>query len=311
MTDYYKILGLTEEASEDEIKLAYRQLALKWHPDKNPNNKRSEKKFQEIVEAYNILSDPSKKDVYDCEREQIERQKKQNNDTTFPINNFSEQFKNFPNIFNGSNFTTKTTINGIPTNTNASDILNQIFGPNNNFFSNLNKTINSSLNNNNIINERPPPPIVHDIYCSFEDLYTDITKTMKLSCYNKEEDENEELIFNVDINAGSRDGTKIRFPKKGLYGEDIIFVIQYKKHKIFTRENDNLHMNIILTLDEAKNGCEKEFICVDGSKKNIKINKLKKSDDIQKISGLGMPIKSSNKIKKYGDLFIHFIINFY
>jgi molecular chaperone DnaJ len=63
--DYYESLGLTKEATAEEIKKAYRSLAKEWHPDKNPNNKEAEEKFKEISEAYEVLSDPDKKNKYD------------------------------------------------------------------------------------------------------------------------------------------------------------------------------------------------------------------------------------------------------
>ncbi|XP_058701196.1 dnaJ homolog subfamily B member 8 [Poecile atricapillus] len=66
MVDYYKVLELQKDASQDVIKKSYHKLALKWHPDKNPKNKEeAEKKFKEIVEAYEILSDPQKRSLYD------------------------------------------------------------------------------------------------------------------------------------------------------------------------------------------------------------------------------------------------------
>jgi len=63
--DYYQILGLTKSASVDEIKKAYRKLALQYHPDRNKGNKSSEEKFKEVTKAYEILSDPSKRQTYD------------------------------------------------------------------------------------------------------------------------------------------------------------------------------------------------------------------------------------------------------
>lgn len=66
MSEYYGILGVEKDASEQEIKKAYRKLALKWHPDKNPDNKEdASKKFQDISEAYEVLSDAKKRAVYD------------------------------------------------------------------------------------------------------------------------------------------------------------------------------------------------------------------------------------------------------
>jgi molecular chaperone DnaJ len=62
--DYYEILGVSRNASQDEIKKAYRQMALKYHPDRNPGNKESEEKFKEAAEAYEVLGDPEKRQRY-------------------------------------------------------------------------------------------------------------------------------------------------------------------------------------------------------------------------------------------------------
>ena len=63
--NYYEILGVSKTATEDEIKKAYRKLAVKYHPDKNEGDKEAEKKFQEISEAYNVLSNKEKRSEYD------------------------------------------------------------------------------------------------------------------------------------------------------------------------------------------------------------------------------------------------------
>ena len=64
--DYYKILGVEKSATKDEISKAFRKLALKYHPDKNPNDKAAEEKFKEITEAHEVLSDPEKRKKYDA-----------------------------------------------------------------------------------------------------------------------------------------------------------------------------------------------------------------------------------------------------
>src|SRR5512137_2269527 len=63
--DYYETLGIEKNASEEDIKKAYRRLAMKYHPDKNPGDKTAEEKFRETTEAYEILKDPQRRSQYD------------------------------------------------------------------------------------------------------------------------------------------------------------------------------------------------------------------------------------------------------
>ena len=63
--DYYAALGIEKTAGADQIKKAYRKLAMKYHPDKNPDDKKAEERFKEITEAYAVLSDAEKKQQYD------------------------------------------------------------------------------------------------------------------------------------------------------------------------------------------------------------------------------------------------------
>ena len=63
--DYYEVLGVQKSATEDEIKKAYRKIAIKYHPDRNPGDKEAEEKFKEAAEAYNVLHDPKTRQQYD------------------------------------------------------------------------------------------------------------------------------------------------------------------------------------------------------------------------------------------------------
>ena len=63
--DYYEVLGVSKNASDDEIKKAYKKMAIKYHPDRNPDDKEAEAKFKEAAEAYDVLRDPQKRARYD------------------------------------------------------------------------------------------------------------------------------------------------------------------------------------------------------------------------------------------------------
>ena len=63
--DYYEVLGIDKNATEDQIKKAYRTIAIKYHPDRNPGDKEAEEKFKEAAEAYDVLHDPQKRQQYD------------------------------------------------------------------------------------------------------------------------------------------------------------------------------------------------------------------------------------------------------
>lgn len=92
MKSYYEILGVSEKATDEEIKKAYRKMAMKWHPDRNQNNKAAEEKFKEIKSAYEILSDSYKRKEYDLSRNPKSQSSNKSNNFN---GSFEQQFNDF------------------------------------------------------------------------------------------------------------------------------------------------------------------------------------------------------------------------
>ena len=275
MKKYYEILGISKDASETEIKKAYRQLALKYHPDKSESG--SDKKFKEITEAYSVLSDKSKREEYDSD------------------------------IFN-NNFSSNRHSSYTTNNFDADKIFNNVFGNDIpfNFFNNvnINRTRNFNINVNQSKNE-----LVHDLNCSLQELYRGKTKRMKITKKVQLKDTREiktvSEIVSIILKPHWKDGTKITFQGKGdnLIGckpQDVIFIIREKYNPNFTRKGDNLEINLNLTFTESLCGFKKEIELIDGSNYLIDTNQCCIDNKIFVIEGKGMPKKNGD----YGDLLV-------
>ncbi|XP_041479223.1 dnaJ homolog subfamily B member 6-like isoform X2 [Lytechinus variegatus] len=125
MPDFYRVLNVSKTSSDSDIKKAYRKLALKWHPDKNPNNKKeAERRFKEIAEAYEILSDKKKRDVYDrYGLDGLKQQSGGGHNTDFDFDSFGGGFGSGFGRRGGFHFEFR----------NPDDIFREFFGTNNPF----------------------------------------------------------------------------------------------------------------------------------------------------------------------------------
>lgn len=288
-TNYYKVLGLNKDATEDEIKKAYKKLAIKWHPDKNLNNKaEAEKKFKDISEAYSILSDPEKKKMYD----QFGTVNP-NMSNDMPFNFGMPRGQSFHFRGNGG--------------LNPNDIFEQFFGSRNVHDFDDDGFMHSNFKEQ----KRKGELIMRDLYCTLEELYNGKQKKIKIT--RKVRGHTEDKIVEIDVKAGWKEGTKITHPNLGdddgyIEPSDMCFVIKEKDHNIYKRDGGNLKTTMVVSLSSALKGFNHDLQLLDGSDVSIKVPPIKRSSYVHKLRGKGMPIRECGIIKDYGDILIDFDI---
>ncbi|KAG6393715.1 hypothetical protein SASPL_144282 [Salvia splendens] len=315
--DYYKILQVDKNAKDDDLKKAYRKLAMKWHPDKNPNNKKdAEAKFKQISEAYDVLSDPQKRAVYDQYGEEglkggVPPPEAAGGATFF-------QSGDGPNVFR---FNPR----------NADDIFAEFFG-----FSSggggmrgATRGFGGSMFGDDIFSSfgggearpmspgpRKAPPIEQKLPCTLEELYKGGTKKMKISREIYDASGKTlpvEEILTIDIKRGWKKGTKITFPEKGneqpnVIPSDLVFIIDEKPHRVFTRDGNDLVVTQRISLAEALTGYTLHLTTLDGRTLTVPINALIHPDYEEVVPGEGMPFPKDPS--KKGNLRIKFNIKF-
>ncbi|KZV31643.1 DNAJ heat shock family protein [Dorcoceras hygrometricum] len=309
--DYYNILKVGKGATEDDLKKSYRRLAMKWHPDKNPNNKKeAEAKFKQISEAYEVLSDPQKRQIYDQHGE--------------------EGLKDMPPPGSAENR------NGFNPR-DAEDIFAEFFGSSPFGFGSAGAsrsmrfscdggTFGGYSGNDNMYRHysdgngvnmlKKPPPVESKLPCSLEDLYTGSTRKMKISRQVVQPSgrlAQETEILTIDIKPGWKKGTKIVFQDKGneqpnQLPADLVFVIDEKPHEIFRRDGNDLLMNYSVTLAEAIRGITLEAKTLDNRDLLIPVNEIISPGHEVLVSGEGMPIAKEPGSR--GDLKILFQVKF-
>lgn len=337
--DYYKILNISKDASEDEIKKTYRKLALLYHPDKNLGNDEACEKFKEIGEAYSILGNVDKKKQYDLMGMVDENFMHED-----PFSVFNQIFQqhmgsfmnmkyddnvNIGNIFsnvsgmpNGSfpfgnvhvrvhTFPTDVFQNNIEQShnfeQNEEDIPNI---PNiSNIFNNIFKNKDNKKNGEIEMINGKPDNITYNIDVSFAEIYnfkkkklTIIRNRIKNGLNIEKKKKIEIPIYDKEILLENEGHEFKNYKEKG----DIIINIFNKKNKNFKRIND---YDILTYKDILLNQFYSAFIfeikLPNGEK--IKIQTEKMNNDnflIQKISKKGLPYQDENKIICYGNLYI-------
>lgn len=291
--DYYKILGVEKNATKDDIKRAYRKLAKRYHPDKNPDDKKAEEKFKEINEANEVLSDPEKKARYD----QIS-------------NSFSswQQAGGAPGAFRWEDL-----FGGAQTSRTRVEVndLGDIFGEMGGFSDFFRTFFGGASGRRSTAYQRgsrqqypqpsQPKNYQQQLKISFYEAYHGTSRVVQLN----------EKKIEVKIPAGSKTGTKVRVagvgPKDPRGGRgDLYLVIKVATDDRFKRKGDNLYTKKHTDLYTSVLGGEIEVETMTG-KVLLKIPAGTQQGQTFRLSEKGMP-KLKHK-KSFGDLFVTLIVD--
>ncbi|XP_047154395.1 dnaJ homolog subfamily B member 1 [Vigna umbellata] len=298
--DYYNILKVNRNASDEDLKKAYKRLARIWHPDKNPVNKsEAEAKFKRISEAYDVLSDPQKRQIYDLYGEEALKSGQ------FPPPPQSSSSSS--RVFNRHN-PPASSFRFNPRD--AKDIYAEFFGPDDVGSSRRDAFFRTSngVPSFGAAAPRKAAAVENALPCSLEDLYKGVKKKMKISrnvydafgkCRNVEE------ILTIEIKPGWKKGTKITFPEKGnqepgVIPADLIFVIDEKPHALYRRDGNDLVINQEITLLEALTGKTLDITTLDGRSLVLPLTDIIKPGAEVVVPDEGMPI--SKEPGKKGNL---------
>lgn len=330
--DYYKILGISKGAAEDEIKKAYRKLALKYHPDKNKTAE-AEEKFKEIAEAYEVLSDKKKREIYDQYGEEGLKGGLPGggggSGPQFTYTFHGDPRATFQQFFGTDNpFETFFSMGGHgPASMffadEDMDVDNDPFVSHFNIRSNASNPFRSqsftagSPHMTRSKAKQQDPVVEHDLYVSLEDIFKGCTKKMKISRKVLQPDGKttvrEDKVLTINVVPGWKAGTKITFQREGDQSPnripaDIAFIIRDKPHPLFKREGSDIRYIAKVTLKEALCGTKVEVPTLTGEKRVLRINDIIKPHFVHRIQGQGLPYPKDQS--RRGDLIVAFEIKF-
>ncbi|HOF77420.1 MAG TPA: DnaJ C-terminal domain-containing protein [Smithellaceae bacterium] len=289
--DYYQILGVDKKASMDEIKKAYRKLAVKWHPDKNPNNKAAEEKFKKISEAYAVLSDSQKRQQYDTFGSADQFRQQYSQEDIFRGFDLNEILRSFGfGGARGGRTTFRTSRRGGGGFQEYEDPFADLFG-----------SMGGGAARRQYANvPQKGQDAEYNLSISLEESVLGAEKKISFQIENRVED------INVKIPPGISTGKKLRLPGKGLSGYnggpngDLYLNINVLSHPIFTRDGNDLYIEKTIKFTQAVLGTTIDVPIIDGSVKRIKISPGTQNNTKIRMKGYGIPnFKSSSKGDQY------------
>ncbi|KAH9998950.1 hypothetical protein BJV77DRAFT_649732 [Russula vinacea] len=324
-TDYYKLLGVSRDASDDDIKKAYKKMALKWHPDRNAGSEEASQKFKQISEAFEVLSDKQKRTIYD----QFGEDGLKTGGPSAGAGAGPSPFSGFSGFPGGGGTTYTFTSSGTQGGFAPTDPLKMfetMFGMGG--LGNLGGMGGASMFDDHDMGgfspfgttsgrmpggmddsgggrysqsqsqsrpAQPPKEITRPLKLSLEDIYGGTTKHMKVS-RRRVDGSSEEKVLEIAVQPGWKEGTKIRFPRAGNEtvdgsSADLVFVVEDKPHARFSRSGNDLIVRVEIPLVEALT------------------NEMVRPGQETKVAGEGMPIRGKGARGK-GDLLVRWDVRF-
>ena len=331
--DYYEVLGVAKSSKKEEIKKAYRKLALKYHPDKNKGDKAAEEKFKEASEAYHVLSDDKRKANYDqFGHAAFQGAGGQGGFGNFDFSSsFSDIFEDVFGDLGEFGFGTsgrsrrRTNFRGNDLRYDISIDLNDAY---NGTEKKINYTTFKKCKTCSGSGAKPGSKPSSCSYCggqgkirSSQGFFT-IQQTCPecsgegekinnpcTNCSGMGKIQSNESV-SVKIPKGVDDGTRIRLAGKGEAGNkggaygDLYLFISVDSHNIFKRSEENLYYELPISIADAALGTTVEVPSIDGGKTKIKIPSGTQSGKQLRLKGKGMPILRKNIS---GDLYIRIV----
>eukprot|EP00742_Colponemidia_sp_Colp-10_P000895 GILJ01000973.1.p1 GENE.GILJ01000973.1~~GILJ01000973.1.p1 ORF type:complete len:318 (-),score=40.71 GILJ01000973.1:76-1029(-) len=296
--DYYVLLDVRRDATDEDIKRAYRKLAMKWHPGKAAIGSREEasRMFREVAEAYEVLSDPSRRAVFD----------------QFGEDGLKEGVPDHHGELRG----------GYRFSGNPEQVFETFFGTNNPFadvFGGI--TTPGSMFGTGYGGVQSAEEVVgdateHELVCTLAELYNGCTKKVKINRRRMNPDGKTsnvtEKVLTIEVVPGWRQGTKITFTGEGdeapgVKPGDVVFCLKEKAHDRFSREGSDLVYVADITLLQALTGTTVEVHTLDGRVLAVPVAEIVSPQLVKTISGEGFV---NTKTGSRGNLIVRFNILF-